>query len=311
MKKSNFLEIIDNKFILTAPLFYNKGDFCVKKEMKLALLEISNTVGKCILGFSTGADSIFLYCCFRELVEEGKLQQSAFDIIFFDVDFSEFNITNTHPLDPVVKWRLNYWKDVYKVMTFKPTYKDILQYYNKYNSIYDFKHWGEIMAFFLAYCRTKCEFPVIAVNGCTSGMVVKPQTRTLYSVYSGGNVVDPFYYSRDLYCAMFVIKHPFIDIIDKTYPLWVKCIQYYIKRQNYFDVYPETVYGYPKFPEWFFEKDNLTSKAQSFFSKLFDEMPTYRDSNGGQAPFWKSFYLPNGEVVTSVGQTQEFFNRHS
>ena len=51
--------------------------------------------------------------------------------------------------------------------------------------------------------------------------------------------------------------------------------------------------------------------AQTFFRKLFNPDVTVEDSLEIRSRVWKPIYLPNGDVVTSVEQTQEFFNRHS
>ena len=69
MNKSNFLKIENKKVILTKPLFYSEDKYSIKYEMKNFLLRIRDEVGKCILSFSGGSDSIFLLCVFKDLIE--------------------------------------------------------------------------------------------------------------------------------------------------------------------------------------------------------------------------------------------------
>ena len=101
MKKSNFISMIDNKAVLTQPLYYNEDIYRLKHETKRTILEIREAVGHCILGFSSGTDSIFIYCCIRELIEEGKLTKDAIDIVFFNVDFSNFTFSEVISLSQI------------------------------------------------------------------------------------------------------------------------------------------------------------------------------------------------------------------
>ena len=68
------------------------------------------------------------------------------------------------------------------------------------------------------------------------------------------------------------------------------------KHLPYFYTVPETLYGFPKIRENGFKSDYVFDFSQT--------IPTIGFTGA-------KMYLPNGEQVLSVEQTQEFFNRHS
>jgi len=310
MKKSNFISMIDNKAVLTQPLYYNEDIYRLKHETKRTILEIREAVGHCILGFSSGTDSIFIYCCIRELIEEGKLTKDAIDIVFFNVDFSNFTFSEAKlGRDKLVQWRLNYWKDIYRAVDFKPTIEDLLQYYKackKYN-IKNFS-WYE---FLLAYCRNCFDYPVlVGIGHGNFTNEFRYEVGSWHSIYEDSNQIDVYFYDKDVFCAFLEKDAPSL-LIDGTYPLYRESIRYFAENKRYFNIFYETMYGHPKCMEWPILIQGFKPSAQTFFRKLFNPEVTVEDSLEIRSRVWKPIYLPNGDAVTSVEQTQEFFNRHS
>ena len=87
MKKSSLFKFVNPTYIeIQKSLYFCNDLHRPKKEVKRALLEIREELGKCYLNFSTGTDAIFLYRCFTELVDEGKLTRDAFQTVYMLLD---------------------------------------------------------------------------------------------------------------------------------------------------------------------------------------------------------------------------------
>lgn len=66
---------------LNYPLHITDDIFAIKEHGKRVLLEMVDTHPKLILAYSGGVDSVFILCCIRDLIDEGKITKNTIEIV--------------------------------------------------------------------------------------------------------------------------------------------------------------------------------------------------------------------------------------
>ena len=82
----------------------------------------------------------------------------------------------------------------------------------------------------------------------------------------------------------------------------------WLKNQQYIQCIPETIYGLPKREEYPWMYLDKLRPPEGFLKQIPFMFFHSREGAGLKS---SPMYLPNDKCVTSVEQTQEFFNRHS
>ena len=293
MKKSSLFKFVNPTYIeIQKSLYFCNDLHRPKKEVKRALLEIREELGKCYLNFSTGTDAIFLYRCFTELVDEGKLTRDAFQTVYMLLDPTNL-VSNfiSVPMCKLEKWRFNYWKnDIDKIFSLSPSTKEIEDFAHENRHIFNPVQRNTLV---IEYMRSKLDYPNItaAFHGfCYSSKFELPSGDA--SVLSEDILsLDAYGWDRDTYCS-FLQRRVFE--LDPSYDR--RTLKNSSKHLPYFYTVPETLYGFPKIRENGFKSDYVFDFSQT--------IPTIGFTVA-------KMYLPNGEQVLSVEQTQEFFNGHS
>ena len=320
MNKSNFLKIENKKVILTKPLFYSEDKYSIKYEMKNFLLRIRDEVGKCVLSFSGGSDSIFLLCAFKDLVEQNKLTKDAFDVIYIDADLSELLIDSIPSTigRKRIDWTLNYFKDYVQVFNIKPTIKSMKDFYrnNKYMT------WAgtPIQHFVQSMAKDLFDYPTIEGEGYYAPEIFKLYTPNYWALDTRTSTIHPHLSDLNLFCSSFYPDKIPLELDLNTYSS-AHCRDirdFYVKYRRYTDCYPETIYGYPKQMEWRSSFTDMKPATIAFFKNIHTNntinLKALTESWEGRNSIWWGHHdilLSNKEKVTSVEQTQEFFNRHS
>ena len=321
MNKSNFLEIKDEKIILTKPLFYSKDRYSIKHETKNFLLKVRDEVGKCILAFSGGTDSLFLLCAFKDLVEQNKLTKDAFDVIYIDADLSELLIDSipSTVYKKRIDWILNYFKDYVQVFNIKPTIKSIKDFYrnNKYMT------WAgtPVQHFVQSMAKDLFDYPTIESEGQFACEHFNLPNISYWALDKRTSTIHTHLYDINLFCTGFYNnKIPLELNLNNTYSSAQQreIIEFYIKYRRFTDCYPETIYGYPKLNEWRSSFIDMKPATIAFFKNIHPnktlKLPEYIIPWKERSDQWIGYHpilLPDGNKVISVEQTQEFFNRHS
>jgi len=307
MKKSSCIEAHKDGLKLLQPLQYADDYTYIKRHTKRVILEIIETIGKVTIGFSGGTDSLFMVCCARELVEEGKLARDAYEIVYLKLDFSKMKqVFEDVPLPTVEEQIILDFIDSYvdKVLTITPTINELLDFYNKEVKELSFNKLSKIHTV-LAYARTKLDNYCLAADGFIDYLNYNYQGFLFWRCWlrEDGPEIDIYSWDIDIHCSL-MKKNQFI--IKDNHPHKYNQLMYLqTKHIDYIRNFPETILGLPKRQEypWMYLGNIKLANRYRFFKQI-----PFLQHNGGPPCL---LYLPNGEKVTSVEQTQEFFNRHS
>ena len=307
MKKSSCIEAHKDGLKLLQPLQYADDYTYIKRHTKRVILEIIETIGKVTIGFSGGTDSLFMVCCARELVEEGKLARDAYEIVYLKLDFSKMKqVFEDVPLPTVEEQIILDFIDSYvdKVLTITPTINELLDFYNKEVKELSFNKLSKIHTV-LAYARTKLDYYCLAADGFIDYLNYNYQGFLFWRCWlrEDGPEIDIYSWDIDIHCSL-MKKNQFI--IKDNHPHKYNQLMYLqTKHIDYIRNFPETILGLPKRQEypWMYLGNIKLANRYRFFKQI-----PFLQHNGGPPCL---LYLPNGEKVTSVEQTQEFFNRHS
>tara|TARA_Y100000004_G_C8879632_1_gene397023 strand:- start:21 stop:896 length:876 start_codon:yes stop_codon:yes gene_type:complete len=290
MKKSSLFKFVNPTYIeIQKPLYFCDDLTRPKKEVKRALLEIREEHGKCYLNFSTGTDSIFLYRCFTELVDEGKLTRDAYETLYLLLDPTNLVKNPTYvPICDLEKWRFNYWKnDIDKIFSLAPTTKEIEDFAHANRHILNPVQRNTLIHEFM---RSKLDYPNItaAFHGFCYNSKFELPSGDATALYEDFPTLDAYGWDRDSFCS-FLLRC--VPNFDPSYHR--RTIKNYSKHLPYFHTVPETLYGFPKIRENGFKTD--------YHFEFYHTIPTIGFTGA-------KMYLPNGEQVVSVEQTQEYFN---
>ena len=307
MKKSSCIEAHKDGLKLLQPLQYADDYTYIKRHTKRVILEIIETIGKVTIGFSGGTDSLFMVCCARELVEEGKLARDAYEIVYLKLDFSKMKqVFEDVPLPTVEEQIILDFIDSYvdKVLTITPTINELLDFYNKEVKELSFNKLSKIHTV-LAYARTKLDNYCLAADGFIDYLNYNYQGFLFWRCWlrEDGPEIDIYSWDIDIHCSL-MKKNQFI--IKDNHPHKYNQLMYLqTKHIDYIRNFPETILALPKRQEypWMYLGNIKLANRYRFFKQI-----PFLQHNGGPPCL---LYLPNGEKVTSVEQTQEFFNRHS
>ena len=306
MKKSSCIEAYKDGLKLLQPLRYADDYTYIKRHTKRVILEIIEIVGKVTIGFSGGTDSLFMVCCARELVEEGKLARDAYEIVYIKIDFSKMKqVFEDVPLPTVEEQIILDFIDSYvdRVFTITPTINELLDFYNKEVKELSFNKLNKILTV-LSYARTKLDNYCLAADGFIDYLNYNYQGFLFWRCWlrEDGPEIDIYSWDIDIHCSL-MKKNQFI--IKDNHPHKYNQLMYLqTKHIDYIRNFPEIVLGLPKRSEYPWSHiSNLKIPK-----RLLKQIPfLHQHTEGPPCPL----YLPNGEKITSVEQTQEFFNRHS
>ena len=307
MKKSSCIEAHKDGLKLLQPLQYADDYTYIKRHTKRVILEIIETIGKVTIGFSGGTDSLFMVCCARELVEEGKLARDAYEIVYLKLDFSKMKqVFEDVPLPTVEEQIILDFIDSYvdRVFTITPTINELLDFYNKEVKELSFNKLSKIHTV-LAYARTKLDNYCLAADGFIDYLNYNYQGFLFWRCWlrEDGPEIDIYSWDIDIHCSL-MKKNQFI-IKDNNPHKYNQLMYLQTKHIDYIRNFPETILGLPKRQEypWMYLGNIKLANRYRFFKQI-----PFLQHNGGPPCL---LYLPNGEKVTSVEQTQEFFNRQS
>ena len=306
MKKSSCLEAHKDGLKLLQPLRYADDYTYIKRHTKRVILEIIETVGKVTIGFSGGTDSIFIVCCARELVEEGKLTRDKYEIVHFKIDFSNMTSIFKKVLPPtraeqVIIDHIDSYVD--RVLIIAPTINELLDFYNKEVKELSFNTTTQAHTI-LGYFRTKLDNYCLCADGFLDYLNSNYQGFLYWRCWlrEDGPEIDIYSWDIDIHCSL-LKRNQFI--MKKDTPHHHDLMYLQTKHIDYIRNFPETIYGLPKRNEYPWSNLRNLQPPKRLLNKNIPFLATLD---------WRPFcpiYLPNEEVVTSVGQTQEFFNRHS
>ena len=296
MKKSTFLTLTDNFEVeLQDSLYINNDPLQVKYAIKQAILEVRESIqGKLTLGFSGGTDSIFMLCCFKELIKEGKLTRDAIEVAFFD--FISTNSSVNLPPEHHETFRLEKFKhDIDKIYTFRISPEEMIKH--KFRGL---QKYVEFTPCVHAYARQQLNNYVLVLDDGISQLeeydnCFLTSSYNLISLREDTFDINLKMWNRDTFCTE--IRNIFTTTS-------------HLKNSNYIQCYPEIIYGLPKHkergPRSMFKSITSTPRSNYHYKQ-------YRNRFYSSEPPYRFLYivLPNGEKITSVKQTQEFFNRHS
>ncbi len=302
MKKSTCLESYKDGLKLLQPLQYVDDYTYIKKHTKRVILEIIETVGKVTIGFSGGTDSLFMFCCARELVEEKKLTKDMYEIVYFKLDFSNMKSLFRADILPTVKDQ--YYLDfidlyVDRVFTIAPTINEISDFYNKEIKEVSLNKISK-QSLIYAYFRTKLDNYCLVAENFVDYLNTDYQGTLYWRCWlrEDGPEIDIYSWDIDIHCSL-LKRNQFI--MKKDTPHHHDLMYLQTKHIDYIRNFPETIYGLPKRHEYPWSNLRNLQPPKRLLNKNIPFLATLD---------WRPFcpiYLPNEEVVTSVGQTQEFF----
>ena len=303
MKKSSCIEAHKDGLKLLQPLQYADDYTYIKRHTKRVILEIIETVGKVTIGFSGGTDSIFIVCCARELVEEGKLTRDKYEIVHFKIDFSNMTSIFKKVLPPtraeqVIIDHIDSYVD--RVLIIAPTINELLDFYNKEVKELSFNTTTQAHTI-LGYFRTKLDNYCLCADGFLDYLNSNYQGFLYWRCWlrEDGPEIDIYSWDIDIHCSL-MKKNQFI--IKDNHPHKYNQLMYLqTKHIDYIRNFPETILGLPKRDEypWMY-LDKIKAPR-----RLLKQIPFLHNRGYPRGPI----YLPNGEKVTSVEQTQEFYKK--
>ena len=300
-----------DKCILTKPFIETDDMYGVRSTVQDYLCKIRETRSEELaITYSGGIDSSFLLLCYQDCIKQGRLSRDDYEIISFDY------LPQDHPD------KIKYW--------FAETYLSSLNI-NYVPFVLDFK----FLINFCRYLRTLTllpwQFGVNMQSYCYSLFPTKtfiiwdlgPRINFIMGVAGmarlehNSNVLNlPSYYEcaksswvKNCYLSFTAAPE---DVIKIDPYLSSRSYYYKVPKWPFFMCYPELYTLFPKR----MTLSNVTKKHQKrIYNFYYDFVEKSGLPFGGDYKNYVDFsfpmYLPNGERVTSVEQTQEFFNRHS
>ena len=301
MKKSSCIETHKDGLKLLQPLRYADDYTYIKRHTKRVILEIIETVGKVTIGFSGGTDSLFMVCCARDLVEEGKLARDAYEIVYLKIDFSKMKqVFENVPLPTVEEQIILDFIDSYvdRVFTITPTINELLNFYNKEVKELSFNKLSRTHTV-LAYFRTKLDNYCLTADGFNDYLNVNYQGFLFWRCWirEDGPEIDIYSWDIDIHCSMLMKNSIYIK--DNLPNKYNQLIYLQTKHIPYIQNFPEIIHGLPKRDEypWKYLGRHVLR------GRFIDQVSFLKNYGGPFCPL----YLPNEDLVTSVEQTQEFF----
>ena len=313
------------KVVLLHPIYSTDDYHALKFHTKRVLLEILDTYGSESLNltWSGGMDSAFIGLCFNELVEEGILPSSTFSF------YSARYILDGKPCSIEFKRGLSFYKKYINSDIALHIYDVNLNdktFLKKSCLLVNEIRWPSLGGLIQEQFRRDIggryivgiNFPYRHDN--TS--LFRTNTQQHWHNLPNSTCINVFDWDADIYSSFitpFFINRPLIPY-KKEYHLkqylWKgmkgKTVQYMLCFPQLYELIfkHETVPYIGSFASnqeflermWLYgyENGNLTIQ-QSKLNVKNQDMNSYKTS----------IILPNGERITSVEQTQEFFNRHS
>jgi len=311
MKKSTCLEAYKDGFKLLQPLRYVDGDdhTYIKRHTKRVILEIIETVGKVTISFSGGTDSLFTAYCVKELVEEKKLTRDVYELVYFKLDLSNMKhiFMEVQPPSKSEQYVLDYIESYAdRVFTLAPTINELLDFWNK--EIKGLTHasaYGKYNVVY-SYFRNKLDNYCVVSDGLVDYLNLNFGLNSYfqYSLQEENNQIFIYSWDIDVNCALLKTNFTVLDLkspFHLSQKLW-------LKNQQYIQCIPETIYGLPKREEYPWMYFDMFKPPEGFLKQI--PFLFHHDKSNGFSKI-SPMYLPNDKCVTSVEQTQEFFNRHS
>ena len=260
-------------------------------------------------------------CYFIQMLKQNKLTKDAFDVIYIDEDLSELLIDSVPSTisKKRIDWTLNYFKDYVQVFNIKPTIKSMKAYYK----IRNYMTWGGTPVQHFVQSMAKDLFDNPTIESTLENLVMNEfyvDHTGYWSLDARTPTLHPHLYDLNLFCSSFYPNKIPLELDLNTYNTAHRgdIREFYIKYRRYSDCYPKTIYGYPKQMEWRSSFTDMKPATIAFFKVVNGD--TYELLSPLRVPFknrdkwWTGFhpiFLPDGNEVISVEQTQEFFNRHS
>ena len=297
----SYFEYKNDQFILTKPLVETENVYGIGAVVQDYLVKIRKTQsGELVIPYSGGIDSSFLLLCYQDCINQGRLSKDDYEIISFDF------LPEERP-DKIKYWFADSYLDLkinYIPITLNETYfKSLFKFvYTQKFKPYQFGVNSQVYSFSLYPNKTFIMFDVVNVIN------YKVFPAGISHVVNDYNVINLFsYYNVAL---SYWIKNGYLTFAPP--PKDVYELNSNISTLSYFNKpYFSLVFSYPQLYSLYPKRltlSNIKMETQALGYKLWND---FKDQSGLRFEYPACMYLPNGERVTSVEQTQEFFNRHS
>ena len=297
----SYFKYEDNQVILTKPFIETDNIYSLCTTTQDYLVKIRETRSEeLVIPYSGGIDSSFLALCYQDCIKQGRLSKNDYEII-------SFNFIPEKQPEKIKYWFAETYLDLdinYIPITIDEQFLKKLFLY-----VYNLSYVSELLP---VNIQTFCfsQFPNKTFMMFDMGFVINYRVfpPVIAHVINDYNVINLFTYYE---CAKTVwIKNGYFTLA--TPPPDIFQLDTNISATCYFDrpkfqyvmCYPQLYSLYPKR----LTLSNLEMNTHFWARKLWNDFKERSDIRFEGAI---NIYLPNGEQVTSIEQTQEFFNGHS
>ena len=306
---------------LTRPIYMAKDNYKLKRETKRALIEIRETYsGTLVLPYSGGFDSSFVLLCYMDNIREGRLKKTDFivrEAIFIAEECKDENIpTHTEAsrfLRDYMIDGVDYRYD--KIILNKELLQEITKELKEVSTLNEFL--GQLLDLWRK--KTLGEHSFIWCEGFPKPnkrqIGIGPQPRRAvwdsllclsnngFKYLKSNDNINIFHWDEHVFSSFltnFWYHQPIIAFnkgVHLNEYFWFNAQEGLSRQMIMMQCYPELFSCYPK--RKMINEDHR--------GRLWNQIVARLNSYEVRTPL----QLPNGEKVTSVEQTQEFFNRHS
>tara|TARA_Y100000004_G_scaffold23798_1_gene24075 strand:- start:3 stop:932 length:930 start_codon:yes stop_codon:yes gene_type:complete len=306
----SYFERDGDKCILTKPFIETDDMLGVRSTVQDYLCKIREMRSEeLVILYSGGIDSSFLLLCYQDCIKQGRLSIDDYEIISFDF----------LPQDQPDK--IKYW--------FAETYLSSLNI-NYVPLILDSKFIINLFRLLRTFTLRPWQFGVNVQSYCYSLFPTKtfiiwdlgPRINFIMGVAgmsnkeNNTNVLNlPSYYEcaksswvKNCYLSFTAAPEEVIEIDPQ---IASRSYYYKVPKWQFFMCYPELYTLWPKRLTLYNVSEKHQKRLYKFYYDFIDKsnLPFVAERN--YVDFSFPIHLPNGDRVTSVEQTQEFFNRHS
>mgnify|MGYP001188204336 FL=1 len=297
----SYFKYEDDQLILTKPFIETDNIYSICTTVQDYLCKIREMrSGQLVLPYSGGIDSSFLLLCYQECIHQGRLSKNDYEIISFD-------FTPENQPDKIKYWFAKTYLDLdinYIPITIDEQFIKKL-FLNVYNLSYVCWQLGvntQIFCFSQFPNKTFIMFDVVFVIN------YRAFPAGISHVVNDYNVINLFSYyecakSSWIRNGYLTLAPPPQDIFQLDTNIAFNCY-FNVPKFQYIMCYPQLYSLFPK-------RLTLANLKSEDSRKVYNFWNEFKKRSDIRFEHPVSAYLPNGERITSVEQTQEFFNRHS
>ena len=284
-------EVENDRVILTKPFVVEYDYRRIKNTTQSYLVELRHTSSEeLVLPYSGGLDSTFLIMCYQDCIKAGTLKENDYEILSFD-------------FQPTVKKdAIKYWfaeKYIHLPVRYEPIYyqtRDFVKFLKTLSCV--------AAEFGTNVQQYACSlYPNKRFIKSDTGLKLdfKAQSTLVFHYLNPSNVIhlqDYYEYVQSTWIDHIFEAHTCPTDVYQIDPVHLSVSYQYANRFPLFLCYPQIYALYPK-------------RSTLYNGVAIDEVLKRIVSGMLSAQLDYPIFLPNGERVTSVQQTQEFFNRQT